>query len=82
VPPQIVLQISLALVGEGEGQLETLVTEVHQNLHANTTTGTVGPETLALFPDLLPCKTVDPHSHVKDKASGGLGMRLPRYNSN
>ena len=40
VPPQIVFQVSLALVGEGERQLlEKLVTQVQQELHGNTTTG-------------------------------------------
>ena len=87
VPPQIVLQISLALVGEDEGQLETLVTEVHQDLHANTKTGAIGPETVGLFPDLPPPLKVYPSNLFfliplsEDKASEGLGMRLPRYNS-
>ena len=31
-------QVSLALVGEGEGQLQTLVTQVQQELHGNITT--------------------------------------------
>ena len=38
VPPQIVFQVSLALVGEGEEQLQTLVTQVWQELNGNTTT--------------------------------------------
>ena len=37
VPPQIVFQVSLALVGEGEEQLQTLVTQMRQELNGNTT---------------------------------------------